>query len=189
MLRPVPTKRADTNTMDTHRNYDSISLPEDSIQNSLTESLIPLEKEGFQKDAWLFLRLFVAWFAIRSGDTLFLLDTPIRSEMLHFTKFEAAVLLTVYGISATVFSVPCGILGDREIVLLSETVIVSLGAALCGVSMCISLAYTAFGTMTLNSILFGIGTGKLQANICLPFLSKVICVIRGVLVRQSTFKF
>ena len=81
--------------------------------------------------------------------------------MLHFSKHQAAILLTIYGVSATIFSVPCGIMGDKT--MMSETLVVSLGATLCGLSMCVSMVYNTFAEMTLNSILFGIGTG----NVCI----------------------
>ena len=142
------------------KNYDSINSPNTSPEHKITDSLLPAKDTSFLRDAFLVFRIFVAWFAIRSGDTLFLLHTPVRSEMLHFTKHEAAVLLTIYGVSATVFSIPCGILGDKSVV--SETIVVSLGATLCGMSMCVSLAYNTFAEMTLNSILFGIGTGNVH---------------------------
>ena len=162
LLRPVPMKRVNVLSMDSQKNYDSINYSSDTSphETKATDSLLPSEDKSCRRDAFLFFRIFVAWFAIRSGDTVFLLHTPIRSEMLHFSKHEAAILLTIYGVSSTVFSIPCGILGDRTV--MSETVVVSLGAVLCGVSMCVSLAYNTFAELTFISILFGIGTGNLK---------------------------
>ena len=161
LLRPVPMKRVNVISMDSQKNYDTINSPDTSPEKTKeTESLLPAEDTHCRRDAFVFFRIFVAWFAIRSGDTLFLLHTPIRSEMLDFSKHEAAILLTIYGVSSTLFSIPCGFLGDKTV--MSETVVVSLGAMLCGVSMCVSLAYNTFAEMTLNSILFGIGTGNVQ---------------------------
>ena len=153
LLRPVPRKPIETTFSHNMTVYDSIN------KNDISDTKPMLETTTVYSytDILIFLCLFVSWFGIRSGDTALIIDTPIRSKEMGLSKPEAAILVSVFGAFETIMSAPFGFLGDK--VRFKQTFIVSSGSILSGLSMCVSMWYTSFGAMTINSVLVGIGTG------------------------------
>lgn len=133
----------------------TITKTSPSINNEQTSQN---NKERTNKEITIYLWIFLSWICIRSGETVVAVTTPFRADRLDFSKQQASVLLSLYGAAQALSSAPWGVAGDKN--WCSKTAYVTLGSALCGVSMCLSLVYSSYWVMIIAYLCFGVSSGK-----------------------------
>ena len=154
LIRPVPTKRVETKE-------DSETCAPVDVDSSNEKKPLLGNNRGLN---WpIYLMIFIVWFAIRSTDTVMLVDTPFRAKGMGLTKTQAALLLSIYGGAQALTCIPWGFLGDRK--WFNETVGVAVAAVVCGGSMWVSAFYTQFQSMAFHSVIYGIGAGEIKYRV------------------------
>ena len=110
--------------------------------------------------------LFVGWFGIILGHIIMISFTAVRARMLGIDKKQAAILLTLLGITAGVPRIFFGWVGDRPSV--NRCMMIGVAAMFNGLWSCVSVMFISYPTMMAYSLVFGLGGCK-----CYMFFLKI----------------